>query len=72
MYIPFHLDISYRVLQMVHLIKNLIENMDETDFVVNMDNRRTLWYKGHNAVSYVEVESREYSMTMVIRIYEGW
>lgn len=42
MYIPFHLDISYRVLQMVHLIKNLIENMDETDFVVNMDNRRTL------------------------------
>ena len=48
-----------------------MENIDETYFVVNMNNGRTLGFRGDTTVSYAEVVSGGDSMTMVIRISGG-
>jgi hypothetical protein len=51
--------------------ENLIENIDETHFVINMDNGRTLGFWGDTIVKYVDVVSGGNSMTMVVRISGG-
>jgi hypothetical protein len=51
--------------------ENLIENIDETHFVINMDNGRTLGFRGDTTVKYVDVVSGGDSMTMVVRISRG-
>jgi hypothetical protein len=51
--------------------ENLIENIDETHFVVNVDNGRTLGFRGNTTVKYADVVSSGYSMTMVVRISRG-
>ena len=51
--------------------KNLIENIDETHFVINMDNGKTLGFRGDQVVKYGDVVSSGKAMTMVIRIIGG-
>jgi hypothetical protein len=51
--------------------ENLIENIDETHFVINMDNGRTLGFRGDTIVKYADVVSGGDSMTMVVRIFGG-
>ena len=51
--------------------ENLMENVDETHFVINLNNGRTLGFRGDTTVKYVEVVSGGESMTMVIRISGG-
>jgi hypothetical protein len=53
------------------LDENLIENVDETHFIVNMDNGRTLGFKGDTNVKYADVVSGGEGMTMIIRISGG-
>ena len=48
--------------------ENLIENVDETHFVVNMGNGRTLGFMGDNVVKYVDIVLGGESMIMVVRI----
>ena len=48
-----------------------MENIDETHFVVNMDNGRTLGFRGDTTIKYAKVVSGGDSMTMVIRISGG-
>ena len=48
--------------------ENLMENIDETHFVVNMDNGRTLGFWGDTSTKYAEVVSSGDSMTLVVRI----
>jgi hypothetical protein len=45
-----------------------MENLDETHFVVNLDNGHTLGFRGDTSVTYAEVVSGRDSMTMVVRI----
>ena len=47
---------------------NLMENVDEIHFVVNLDNGCTLGFRGDTTVKYAEVVSGKDLMTMVIRI----
>ena len=51
--------------------ENVMENINETYFVMNMNNGRTVEFKGDITIPYVEVVSGGVSMTMVIRIYGG-
>jgi hypothetical protein len=51
--------------------ENLIENLDETHFTVNMDNGRTLGFRGVSVVKYADVVAGRNAMTMVIRISGG-
>ena len=45
--------------------------MDETHFVINMNNERTLRFRGDQAVKYADVVSGGEAMTMVVRITGG-
>jgi hypothetical protein len=51
--------------------KNYIENVDETHFVINIENRRTLGFRGDETVKYVDVVSGGEAMTMVVCITRG-
>ena len=69
--IAFHLGELNRGFASGDLDENLIENMDETHFVVNMDNGRTLGVRGDNDVKYADVVSGGEGMTMMVRITGG-
>ena len=51
--------------------ENLMENIDETHFVVNMDNGRTLGFRGDTSTKYTEVVFGGDSMTLVVQISGG-
>ena len=53
------------------LDEGLVENIDETHFIINMDNGRTLGFAGDNNVKYADVVSGGEGMTMVVRITGG-
>jgi len=50
---------------------DLVENVDETHFIVNMDNRRTLGLRGDDCIKYADVLSGGLGMTMVVRVSGG-
>jgi hypothetical protein len=53
------------------LDENLVENVDETHFIINVDNGRTLGFRGDNDVKYADVVSGGVGMTMVVRLTGG-
>jgi hypothetical protein len=63
-----HLGVLQRGFQTGIFDENLIENIDETHFVVNMDNGHTLGFRGDTTVKYADVVSGGDSMTTVVRI----
>ena len=48
-----------------------MENVDETHFVINMDNGRSLGFRGDSTVKYADVVAGGESMTLVVRISGG-
>jgi hypothetical protein len=69
--IIFHLGMLHRGFASGELDENLIENMDETHFVINVDNGRTLGVRGDDDVKYADVVSGGEGMTMMVRITGG-
>ena len=53
------------------LDENTVENVDETHFIINMDNGRTLGFRGDDNVKYADVVSGGVGMTMVVRLTGG-
>ncbi|KAL2643484.1 hypothetical protein R1flu_011071 [Riccia fluitans] len=53
------------------LDENLIENMDNMHFMINMDNGKTLGFRGNEEVKYADVISGGVGMTMVVKITGG-
>ena len=48
-----------------------METLDETHFVVNLDNGMTLGFRGDTTIKYADVVSEGESMTLVVRISGG-
>jgi hypothetical protein len=71
MHTAFYLDVLHMSFSNGTFNENLMENIDEAHFVVNMNNMRTLGFRGDTIISYAEVVSGGDSMTMVIRISGG-
>ena len=69
--IVYHLGLLQRGFRIGVFDENFMENVEETHFVVNLDNDRTLGFRGDTTVKYAEVVSGGESMTMVIRISGG-
>jgi hypothetical protein len=67
----YHLGILQRGFQSGIFDENLIENLDETYFIINMDDGRTLGFRGDTVVKYADVVASGDAMTMVIRISGG-
>ena len=53
------------------LIEDLIENVDETHFIINMNNGKTLGFRRDDIVKYVDVVSGGVGITMLVRLSEG-
>jgi hypothetical protein len=54
----FHLGVVQRGFLSGEYNENYIKNMDETHFVMNMDNGKTLGFCGDHVVKYADVVSR--------------
>jgi hypothetical protein len=67
----YHLGVLHRGFQTNVFDESIMENIDETHFVVNLDNGRTLGFRGDTSVKYADMVSGGDSMTMVIRISGG-
>ena len=61
-----HLEVLKRGFDSGLFDENLMENIDETHFVVNMDNGRTLDFRDDTSTKYAEVVSGGDSMTLVV------
>ena len=64
----YHLGVMQRGFHTGLFHKDLMENIDEAHFVVNMDNGRTLGFRNDSVVKYADVVSGGDCMTVVIRI----
>ena len=71
MSVAHHLGVLYRGFESGDFNENLIENLDETHFTINMDNGKTLGFCGDSEVKYADVVAGGESMTMVVRISGG-
>jgi hypothetical protein len=67
----YHLGVLQRGFQSREFDENVIKNIDEMHFVVNLDNGHTLGFRGDTNVTYAKVVSGGDSMTMVVRISGG-
>ena len=48
-----------------------MEIVDETHFLINVDNKKTLGFCGDQAMKYSDVVSSKEAMTMVVRVTRG-
>ena len=69
--VAYHLGQMKKQFESGELEEDTIENMDETHFIINMDNGKTLGFKGDNTIKYSDVVSGGTGMTMVVRIVGG-
>ena len=71
MHTAYHLGVLHRGFQNDSFDENLIENLDETHFTVNMDNGKALGFWGDTSVKYTDVVAGGEAMIMVVRISGG-
>lgn len=69
--VAFHLGILKRGFASGELQEDNMENADETHFVFNMDNGKTLGMIGDNDVKYADVVSGGEPITMMVRLSGG-
>lgn len=69
--VAYHLGTLRRLLSSGEVDENDLSNADETHFVVNLDNGRTLGFVGEDDVKYADVVSGGEGMTMVVRLSGG-
>lgn len=66
-----HLGKMKRGFESGRLNEDTIENIDETHFVIDFDNGKTLGFAGEKSIKYADVVSGGEGMTMVVRISGG-
>ena len=69
--VAYHLGVMARGFRSGELNEDCIENADETHFVIDVDNVRTLGFSGESEVKYADSVSGGDGMTMVVRLSGG-
>ena len=69
--VSYHLGQVARDFKSGKLDEDFVENLDETHFIVNVDNGKTLGFRGDENVKYADVASGGVGLTMVVRIRGG-
>ena len=69
--VAYHLGQVKRDFEAGILDEDMVENIDETHFIVNMTNGKTLGFSGDENVKYADVVSGSEGMTMIVRITGG-
>lgn len=72
MHTIYHLGVFHRGFLSGNFDENLMENLDETHFAVNLDNEHTLGFRGDTTVKYANIILGRDSITMVVRISRAW
>ena len=69
--VSYHLECLQRRFESNLSDENMVDNMDETHFIFNMDNHKTLGFRGSNKVNYADVVAGCDGHTMVLRLRGG-
>lgn len=69
--VQFHFGVFKRDFYRGELDQDLVENLDEIHFVVNMENGLSVSFVGKKEVKYADVSSGGVGMTMMVRITGG-
>ena len=69
--VAYHMGILARGFASGEFKEDCMANMDETRFIINMDNCRTLGFRGDDNVKYADVVSGTTGMTMVVLLSGG-
>ena len=69
--VAYHLGVMARGFRSGELNEDCIENVDETHFVIDVDNGRTLGFSGKSEVKYADAVSGGEGMTMVVCLSVG-
>ncbi len=69
--VAYHLGQVKRDFETGVLDEDLVENIDGTRFVINMDNGRTLCFAGDDNVKYADVVSGGEGIAMIVRLTGG-
>ncbi|OWY97242.1 hypothetical protein PHMEG_00032280 [Phytophthora megakarya] len=69
--VAFHMGTLKRGFESGEFTNEQMVNMDETHFIVDMDNGKTLSFKGDEHVSYADVVAGSTGMTMVVLLLGG-
>ena len=69
--VAHHLGTVSGLLSAGKMDENDVENADETNFIINVDNGRTLGFSGDKEVKYADVVSGGEGFTMVVRLNGG-
>jgi len=67
----YHMGELSRGFESGEINEDLIENVDEKHFIINMDNSRILGFRGDDYVKYADVVLGGVGITMVVRILGG-
>jgi hypothetical protein len=67
-FVAFHLGLLKHQFDLGELDENLIEIADETSFIINYDNEKTLVFKGDKHVKYADVVFGGIGMTMIVKV----
>ena len=70
-FFAFHLDLLKHQFDLEELEENLIEIADETRFIINYDNEKTLGFKSDKHVKYGNVVFGGIGMTMIVKVTGG-
>ena len=68
MMVAFHLGVLHRGCLSGEYEENYVENVDETHFMINMDNGGILDIRGEQVIKYSHVVSRGEALTLVVRV----
>jgi len=69
--VAFYLGLMKRAFEKGELGEDLVSNVDDTHFVFNMENFKTLCFIGDSEAKYADVVSGEEAMAMRVRISGG-
>ena len=69
--IVYHMGYLKRAFRSAELQEEFVENADETHFVFNIDNGRTIGLRGDDHFKYADIVSGDEWITMMVRIKGG-
>ncbi len=69
--VAYHLGQVQRLFEVGDMDENMVENMDETHFIYNMGDHKTLSIRGDKKVNYADVVSGGDGFTMALRLRGG-
>ena len=69
--VAYHMGELRRGFESGDLNEELLCNMDETHFLINCNNGRTLVFRGDKEIKYADVVSGDIAMTMMVYITRG-